>query len=146
MYTQLTIVQEGPLTIQFVHGRMSQKTFSGRGVHGIHGVQSSSQVHGVFCQCEAYKKDKKLFPHIGYSLLDVTYSFTRAIKHIFIYCLLFVVQSSIQLQQKETGTNTQVLTFQQSAYLITFLSWRAQLNFVTLRYIRPIYRCLKYVW
>ena len=52
-----------------------------------------------------YKKDKKLFPHIA-SLLDVTYSFTRAIKHIFIYCLLFVVQSSIRLQQKETGTNT----------------------------------------
>ena len=48
-----------------------------------------------------HKKDKKLFLHI-----DLTYSFTKAIKHVFIHCLLLVVQSSTQPQQKETGTNS----------------------------------------
>ena len=44
--------------------------------------------------------------------------------------VLFVVQSNIQLQQKEAGTN-RYLHFQQSAYL-TFLSWGAQLNLITI--------------
>ena len=48
-----------------------------------------------------HKKDEKLFLHI-----NLTYSFTRATKRVFIHCLLFVVQSSIQLQQKESGTNS----------------------------------------
>ena len=55
------------------------------------------------------KKDKKLFLDI-----DLTYSFTKAINSIFIHCLLFVMQSSIQLQQKETGTKS-CSHFRQSA-------------------------------
>ena len=66
-----------------------------------------------------HKKDKKLFLHV-----DLTHYFTKAIKHVFIPLLLFVVQSSIQLQQKETETNS-YLHFQQSTCL-TFLSWHAQ--------------------
>ena len=47
-----------------------------------------------------HKKEKKNL-HI-----DLTYSFTKAIKHI--HTLLFVVQSSIQVQQKETETNSYI--------------------------------------
>ena len=48
-----------------------------------------------------HKKEKKKNLHI-----DLTYSFTKAIKHI--HTLLFVVQSSIQVQQKETETNSYI--------------------------------------
>ena len=70
-----------------------------------------------------HKKDKKLFLHV-----DLTHYFTKAIKRVFIPLLLFVVQSSIQLQQKETETNS-YLHFQQSTCL-TFLSWHVQLNLI----------------
>ena len=78
----------------------------------------------MFSVSVKHKKGETLFLHIY-----LTYSFTKKIKRVFMHCLFFVVQSSIQFQQKETGTNS-YLHFQQSACL-NFLSWRAQLNLVT---------------
>ena len=90
-------------------------TFRGRGLR-------AKQFQSLLVQS---MKKTKIFLRI-----DLTFSFTKAMKQVLIHYLLFVVQSSIQLQQKETGT-ANYLHFQESTCL-TFLSWHTQLNLITM--------------
>ena len=83
-----------------------------------------------------HKKDKKSIS--AYRLNLFFYQANKTSIHTL--SVLFVVQSNIQLQQKEAETNS-YLYFQQSACL-TFLSWGTQLNLITIE----IYNYLSNMW
>ena len=70
-----------------------------------------------------HKKDKKIFLHI-----DLTYFYQNNKMHIH----TLSVQSSMQLQQKEIGTNIYVFN---RAPVQILLSWRAQLNLIAIENI-----------
>ena len=61
---------------------------------------------------------------ISISAYTLTYSFIKAIKHIFIHSLCCTIKHSLLLQQKETGTNIYIFSRMLAvATCLTFLSW-----------------------
>ena len=101
-------------------------TFSGLG--GVGKEQSSSSWRSML----KHKNDKKIFLHI-----DLTYSFTKAIKHVFIHWLLFYNQA-FRFNIKSLEQIATLFTFW-TEHLFNFsvsLSWRTQLTlYLQVRYI-----------
>ena len=86
------------------------------------------QMHGSAvpqpCKCKVSEFLWKL-ANVRVSMTDSTYSYKCNKTHI--HTLSVVIQSSMQLQQKETGTN--IHTFNK-APVYFLLSWRPQQNFI----------------